>query len=274
MLKQRVITALALLVTFVAVLFFSPWYVFATFVGLVFCLALWEWSNLAGISIVAARLAYIAMTMVVGVAVAWGLDWTFDVPKLQLFLLFAAGWWCLALLWIQGYPSSSVLWGARPTRLLMGWFVLIPAWVGCIYLRHTPLGPWLVLMLVLIVAAADVGAYFSGRRFGQRKLAPNVSPGKSWEGVWGGLLFSLVVGALYNLAFNGQDWATLQIVVAPAALVSVVGDLLESMVKRHRGVKDSGHLLPGHGGVFDRIDGLVAAVPVFSLTIILTNWSL
>src|SRR5690606_33988289 len=137
-------------------------------------------------------------------------------------------------------------------RLLMGWFVLIPAWVGCIYLRHTPLGAWLVLMLVLIVAAADVGAYFSGRKFGQRKLAPNVSPGKSWEGVWGGLSFALLVGTLYYLAFNGQDWLSLLVVVAPAALVSVVGDLLESMVKRHRGVKDSGRLLPGHGGIFDR----------------------
>lgn len=274
MLKQRVITALALLATFVGVLFFSPWYIFAAFVGVVFCLAAWEWSNLSGVTNIAARSAYIALSVVLGLAVAWVLNWTLDAAKLQLFLLIASGWWCLALLWIQGYPSSSVLWGGRAIRLLMGWFVLIPAWVGCIYLRHTPLGAWLVLMLVLIVAAADVGAYFSGRKFGQRKLAPNVSPGKSWEGVWGGLSFALLVGTLYYLAFNGQDWLSLLVVVAPAALVSVVGDLLESMVKRHRGVKDSGRLLPGHGGIFDRIDGLVAAVPVFSLTIILTNWSL
>lgn len=274
MLKQRVITAIVLLATFVGVLFFSPWYIFAAFVGLVFCVAAWEWSNLSGLSNFTARAAYIAMTVVFGLAVAWGLNWTLDTPRLQLFLLFSVGWWCLALLWVQGYPSSSVLWRSRLVRLLMGWLVLIPAWIGCIYLRHSLLGAWLVLMLVLIIAAADVGAYFAGRKFGRRKLAPNVSPGKSWEGVWGGLLFALVVGALYYLVFDGRDWVNLLIMIAPAALVSVLGDLLESMVKRYRGVKDSGHLLPGHGGVCDRIDGLVAAVPVFSLTKILTGWSL
>src|SRR5690606_28199977 len=129
-LKQRVITALALLATFVGVLFFSPWYIFAAFVGVVFCLAAWEWSNLSGVTILAARSAYIALSVGLGLAVAWVLNWTLDAAKLQLFLLIASGWWCLALLWIQGYPSSSVLWGGRAIRLLMGWFVLIPAWVG------------------------------------------------------------------------------------------------------------------------------------------------
>ena len=274
MLKQRVITAVLLMAGFIGVLFFSPWYVFAVLVGAVFCLAAWEWSDLSGIAHPGLRIIYIFSTVLMSVAVAWVLDWSLDLQKLKLFMLLAVGWWCFALLWIQGYPTSSIIWGARPVRLIMGWLVLIPAWIGCLYLRNTALGAWLVLMLVLIVAGADVGAYFSGRRFGQHKLAPRVSPGKSWEGVGGGLLLALLIGVGYNFLFAGNNWLAVIVIITLAVLISVVGDLLESMVKRHRGVKDSGDLLPGHGGILDRIDGLVAAVPVFALSVMLTHWSL
>jgi len=156
----------------------------------------------------------------------------------------------------------------------MGWLVLIPPWLACIYLKQSENGSWLILMLVLLVAAADIGAYFSGRALGKHKLAPRVSPGKTWEGVAGGLLFVFLVALLLKLSFGLREWQALMIVMLPAALVSVVGDLLESMLKRYRGIKDSSQLLPGHGGVLDRIDGLVAAAPVFSLSIMISGWSL
>jgi phosphatidate cytidylyltransferase len=123
---------------------------------------------------------------------------------------------------------------------------------------------------VLLVAAADIGAYFAGRRFGRRKLAPTVSPGKSWEGVVGGLAAVSLLAAIFALLRDVSLVLVLALAL-PAALASVVGDLLESMLKRFRGIKDSGSILPGHGGVLDRIDGLVAAVPVFTLAIIIAN---
>ena len=130
----------------------------------------------------------------------------------------------------------------------------------------------MVLMVVLLVAAADIGAYFTGRAIGRRKLAPEVSPGKSWEGVAGGAVFAVLLAVTFNIILRGDAWLSLFIIVVPTALFSVVGDLLESMVKRYRGVKDSSHLLPGHGGVLDRIDGLVAAAPVFALAFMSSHW--
>ncbi len=274
MLKQRIITAIILAGIFLAVLFYAPWQGFALFTGLIFTVAAWEWANMAGITQNAGRLAYAFATAGIGIGVASHSAWFFEDGYLKTLLLGAGLWWGLALLWVQGYPSSVILWGSRPVRLLMGWCVLLPAWFACLFLHHMNDGEIVVLIVVLVVAAADIGAYFAGRAFGKHKLAPNVSPGKTWEGVAGGLLANLVLMfvLVYFLKISQNDWLALALILLSAAIVSVLGDLLESMVKRHRGIKDSSQLLPGHGGVMDRIDGLVAAAPVFLLTLMLLGW--
>lgn len=274
MLKQRVLTASVLAICFLLALFVGAQKIFALFIGAIFLLAVWEWSNLASLKQVSSRVGYTLATAAFGVVLAWFLRWGQSRDLVQLLLAIACGWWAIALLWIQSYPASSVIWGHPFIRMLMGWFVLLPAWIACLFLRSEPQGAWLVLLVVLIVASADIGAYFAGRAFGRRKLAREVSPGKSWEGVWAGMLFAGLLSVVFNFLFDGAHWQTLLIVAVPTAVMSVLGDLLESMVKRHRGVKDSGNLLPGHGGFLDRIDGLVAAIPTFSLLMLLTGWTL
>jgi CDP-diglyceride synthetase len=273
-LKQRVITGLALAIGFALVLALGSFEVFAFAVGTVMALAAWEWSDLAGLSSRWSRLVFTLVTALIGALVPFAIDLPEFSRFLQPILIAACVWWGVALLWVQGFPASSIIWGSVPVRLLMGWFILLPAWVSCLYLRALPDGIWLVLMVVNLVAAADVGAYFTGRAIGRTKLAARVSPGKTWEGVLGGLVLTLAVASVYNYFVFQSDWLQLCAFVAPVALVSVLGDLLESMVKRHRGVKDSGHLLPGHGGFMDRIDGLVAALPVFALGVFSTQWVL
>lgn len=274
MLKQRVLTALVLAALFLALLFLSPWYIFAGFTGIVVSMAAWEWSALAGMRASVARGAYVALITVVGVISYWWLFIDAGTPVTRTALLVACGWWAVALLWVQGYPSSAVIWSHPAMRSMMGLLVLVPAWCGLVFLRRQPDGQWLILVAVLLVACADIGAYFAGRALGRHKLAPRVSPGKTWEGLVGGLVVALIVGLVINAVWSGSSWVLVAAVIIPTALVSVVGDLLESMVKRQCGVKDSGNMLPGHGGLLDRIDGLTAAIPVFALAILLAGWSL
>ena len=156
--------------------------------------------------------------------------------------------------------------GAAP-KLLIGLLILLPAWQGLVFIKQLPLGNWLIMAVMVLVWGADIGAYFSGKAFGKRKLAPQVSPGKSWEGVYGGLALSLVITAVVGLV---RDWTLGQMILgllgaAIVVFISVVGDLTESMFKRQSGIKDSSNLLPGHGGVLDRIDSLTAAIPVFAV---------
>ncbi|WP_338036112.1 phosphatidate cytidylyltransferase [Halomonas binhaiensis] len=141
----------------------------------------------------------------------------------------------------------------------------MPTWIGFNVLRDSG-GVWLLFVL-LLVWCADTGAYFFGRAFGKRKLAPKVSPGKSWEGVLGGMGVTAFLAVIFSLWQSLDLGATIVLVVVTlgVTLTSVLGDLLESMLKRHRGLKDSSQLLPGHGGILDRIDSLTAAVPVFAL---------
>jgi phosphatidate cytidylyltransferase len=144
--------------------------------------------------------------------------------------------------------------------------VLIPTWLAVVALHESgEQGPLLVMYLLSLIWVADSGAYFSGRAWGKRKLAPSVSPGKSWEGVGGGALLSLAyaVGAAQVLGLPGNQWPLFVVLSLVTVLFSVLGDLTESMFKRHAGIKDSGTLLPGHGGVLDRIDSVTAAAPVF-----------
>jgi phosphatidate cytidylyltransferase len=275
-LKQRIITALLLVSVLLAALHYLPVPLFQLLLATAVLIATWEWSNLAGLSGYVQRACYVVVTAAImaGVGYLTGLSRGLDADWLRSLLLAGAGWWALSLLWVQGYPSSSLLWGARTTRLAIGWLVMVPAWLALCYLRELPSGEWLMLMVVAVVAGADIGGYFVGRKFGKHKLAPKVSPGKTWEGFWGGLATNVLWAGALGLWLGHGHWALMLAIVVPASLVSVLGDLVESMLKRHRGIKDSSQLLPGHGGVLDRIDSITAAAPVMALGVLLTGFSL
>ncbi|MEH6528831.1 MAG: phosphatidate cytidylyltransferase [Porticoccus sp.] len=271
MLKQRVITAIVIAVVFLLALFSLSPYSFSLAVAVVVIYAAWEWSDLSGISGLPLRLAYTAVLAVLLAVVAYILGLTTE-GSIQLapgrsLLMTMVPWWAIALLWVQGYPSSAILWGSCWVRGIMGFLVLVPTWSALVILIHSAQGQWMILLVVMIVALADIGAYFSGRHFGKHKLAPSVSPNKTWEGLLGGVVANVVVVLLLGaiLKLDSRTWGLLAVMIMITALASVLGDLLESMVKRHRGIKDSGNILPGHGGVLDRVDSLTAALPVFTL---------
>ncbi len=272
MLKQRIITALILAAVFLAALFYLPIAYFTLFIALVVLVGAWEWANLANWSSAWQRYSYVAVIAVLMALTALYLGfWPGHEPSgtgpYQRLILLGCAWWALALLLVQGYPSSAILWGASSVRLLMGVMVLIPTWIAFVYVRSQPDGAWLVLLIVAIVACADIGGYFVGRRWGKHKLKPAVSPGKTWEGFVGGVVANLLL-AIVLWQITGNSLITLFALILPASLFSVLGDLLESMVKRQRGIKDSSALLPGHGGVLDRMDSITAAAPVFALALI------
>lgn len=260
MLRQRVVTAAWLVPVALGGLFGLSGGAFALFTGAIVLLAAWEWTNLAEVVTRLRRLALVA-----GLALVLALLWATGAARASWLLWLAAAGWLVNLHWVTRYPACLAQWQSTPRRVAMGLWVLLPAWVGFNVLRETG-GVWLLFVL-LLVWGADIGAYFSGRAWGRHKLAPAVSPGKSWEGVAGGLAVTLAL-ALVFAAWQGLGMAggvALLAVTAVVTLVSVLGDLLESMLKRHRGIKDSSQLLPGHGGVLDRIDSLTAAVPLFAL---------
>ncbi len=278
MLKKRIQTALVLISIFVLCDFFLPPPSFFIFAFLIAAVAAWEWSNLCRIQKLWQRLLYVGITtaLLIAACIVTGLYPGYEpqLEQLKLLLLVAATWWAVALLWVQGYPSSSILWGRLPIQMIIGWLVLIPCTVGLAFIHQLEQGPWLILLVVAVVAFADTGAYGFGSKWGKRKLAPNVSPGKSLEGFIGGVVSCLLLAGLVILIdSNSNGWLVLAVIL-PAALISTLGDLLESMMKRHRGIKDSGTILPGHGGILDRIDSLTATVPIFALAILLSGWQL
>lgn len=260
MLKQRVLTAVVLAPLALAGLFGLSGGAFALFTGAVLLVGVWEWVNLAGFASPRARWSGVAVAALL-MLLLWA---TGSVDAAWPLWLGALGW-LANLYWVTHYPERKAQWGAPWRRLAMGFWVLLPCWVGFQLLRESG-AEWLLFVL-LLVWGADTGAYFAGRAFGRRKLAPRVSPGKSWEGVFGGLGVAalLALGFAAWLSLSPGQAALLVIVTLVVTLVSVLGDLLESMLKRFRGIKDSSALLPGHGGVLDRIDSLTAAVPVFAL---------
>jgi phosphatidate cytidylyltransferase len=278
MLKQRVITAIILTIVFLTALFGLPPTYFPLFIGAVVLIGAWEWANLSSCGAMWQRLAYVGFIGAILLAVSWAIGLYSAQPELNLLivkslLIVACVWWAVALLLVQGYPSSAILWGHPALRLLMGVLVLVPTWLALVYVRFQPQGAWLVVMIAAIVAAADIGGYFTGRKFGKRKLAQAVSPGKTLEGFAGGLVANLIVGAVVAW-LSGSNIYVLLAIIIPTSLFSVLGDLLESMVKRHAGVKDSGVILPGHGGILDRVDSITAAAPVFALAVLASGWAL
>ncbi|OZY41001.1 phosphatidate cytidylyltransferase [Pseudomonas fragi] len=261
MLKQRIITALILLPIALCGFFLLEGSGFALFIGLVVTLGAWEWARLAGFEAQPARIVF-------AVLVALLLFGLHLFPDLAPWVLGAAVlWWATATFLVLTFPQSAVHWSSIATKLVIGLLILLPAWQGLVLIKAMPLGNWLIMAVMVLVWGADIGAYFSGRKFGKRKLAPKVSPGKSWEGVFGGLLLSLLITAVVGVVrgWNASQMFAALVGAAVIVLISVVGDLTESMFKRQAGIKDSSNLLPGHGGVLDRIDSLTAAIPVFAV---------
>ncbi len=268
MLRQRIVTAIALLVPLIAALFFLPPLALAALFAAITLVAAWEWAALSGLSSPAQRLAYAgALVLLGGLAIAV----LHAHPTLIWYvLLLAALWWLWAVIELPRCGARACgLFAARAGRLLVGAVTLLPPWCAAYYLHaHDAERPGLLLFVLLLVGVADSFAYFAGHRFGRTKLAPAVSPGKTVEGLLGGLGAVLLLAALWGAALKDLGGAHLAAWLALAAvtmLFSVVGDLNESRLKRLAGAKDSGRILPGHGGVLDRIDAFTAAAPVFLL---------
>jgi phosphatidate cytidylyltransferase len=253
MLKQRIITAVIALLILGLVLFVAPRIVAEMLIAVFILIGAWEWSGFLGAKTPAPRIFYVIFIATL-MAVA-GMQWPDSVtPVLQV----AAVWWISALLWTFFFPTPI----PGLIRWICGALVLVPLYVALVALHQT--APALLLFVLLIVWAADCGAYFAGKRFGRVKLAPAISPGKSWEGVIGGLALVAI------LVWVGSFWYETDLLVLlpfclAVAVISVVGDLTVSMFKRTAGVKDSGTLFPGHGGVLDRADSVAAAAPLFAL---------
>lgn len=280
MLKYRLISALILIPVVIAALFLLPLAGFAIVTLVVCMLAAWEWGQLSGFK---SRAQRVWLAVLCGLLLAAMLLWLPEYPQdihhplIAGSLWASLGWWCVALILVLTYPGSAALWhNSTLLRLVFGLLTIVPFFWGMIVLRgwhydadHYNGAFWLLYIMIL-VWGADSGAYMFGKLFGKHKLAPKVSPGKTWQGFLGGLLTAAVISWIYG-AWANLDVAasTLLICSIVAALASVLGDLTESMFKREAGIKDSGHLIPGHGGILDRIDSLTAAVPVFACLLLL-----
>jgi phosphatidate cytidylyltransferase len=268
MLKQRIITAVVLVGVLSAILFGVHDRLFGLVLAAVFSVAAWEWANLGGLEGIKSRLGYAVLAAITFVSI-----WYVNVQAnsfLYVFLALSVAGWLCALLAITKYPKWRG-WCKPGLLLPLGCWVLLPCYCSLLLLKQlSPQGD-LLLLVIASIAAADIGAYFSGRKFGRHKLAPSVSPGKTWEGVLGGMLASFVLAILlvYVLGYRPLPPEHFVGLVMITALVSVPGDLFESLVKRERGVKDSSTLLPGHGGILDRLDGWTAAFPVFTFCYLL-----
>ncbi len=260
MLRIRILTATALGLALLVSLFLLPPRGAVAVFAAVLTIAAWEWAGFGALA-GAARLAYAALMAVL----LWGaLLWTHSPAHFQWLLRIACGWWLVAFLWLAVAPARH-----HPgLTLLCGVPVLVPAFVALARLqvsgRGFAGGPEMVLWMLLLVFAADIGAYFTGRILGQHPLAPRVSPGKTWEGAFGGLVAVALVATAGTLHFALPVVAGVAFACA-VGVFSVIGDLTESMFKRSAGLKDSGRLLPGHGGILDRIDSVTAAAPLYAL---------
>lgn len=275
MLKQRVLTALLLIPLVIGLIFYTSDRAFLITLAVVFTLGGWEWAGISGLVARPARLVYSLLILAVLAALAWALVQN-AYQVMPGYLLGVLTFWLLATLWIlmfRGAQAPITPW-RRIRYLVSGLLVLSGPFLALAVLHARPDdGPWHVLFVLILIWVADSGAYFAGRAWGRRKLAPQVSPGKSWEGVLGGMTGVLLAGVIGGYLLGIQPGALplfVGISVATACF-SILGDLFESLVKRESGVKDSGHVLPGHGGIMDRIDSLTSAAPVYLFLLWITG---
>ncbi|MDO9104255.1 MAG: phosphatidate cytidylyltransferase [Methylovulum sp.] len=278
MLLQRIITASILASLIALAVFQLSLEYFSLVLGVITLLAAWEWSNLVGTTSLLKRglfLLLITLPML-GIhfwtqlleLIALGFDWT-DVRSysgaLEWLVIAPVLFWILIMLLIRKTPAGILKMEIKPRyKLFIGWFVLLATWMFLSRLRAF-YGSEMTMYLLLLIWTADVSAYFAGKKFGTVKLSPEISPGKTVQGMYGALLASILCAVVLSLIYQFPVMIAADFVLLSAltVLISVYGDLFFSVVKRQRGVKDSGSLLPGHGGILDRIDSIVAAAPFF-----------
>ena len=273
MLLQRILTALLLAPIAIALIVLLPTPALAVVLALLLLAAAWEWTRLAGLVTPAPRAAALAFVALLLLAL-W---WLRDGPLWPVLNALGVVWWVIACFWLDHFPFAAAPTAEnRRIKLAAGLLVMLPTYSSMLLIhggiRHDAWWPpapghWWLLLALVIVWGADIGAYFCGRLFGRRKLAPTISPGKTRAGAWG----ALVVGALIGLGggallgVRGGMLLALGALAVVTVAASIVGDLLESLLKRHANLKDSGDLFPGHGGLLDRMDSVFAALPVFAL---------
>lgn len=264
--RTRITAALLMAPVAIGAVYYLPTPYLAALVAAILLVGLWEWSALSGLTENIPRSLYVAGNALMMLALAWGSG--SGLFGLKLISLIGAIWWIFVCLWLWQFNFAKADTSLnRSMKLLAGSMSVIPAWCALSWLHgSSDLGPRWALFALAIAWAADSGAYFAGVRYGKTKLAPRISPGKSWEGVIGGVIAILLLAIAANQAWLFLDWSELQwllLLTMVTMFFSVIGDLFESLMKRHSGFKDSSDLIPGHGGLMDRLDSLLAVLPIF-----------
>ncbi|WP_132999651.1 phosphatidate cytidylyltransferase [Luteimonas arsenica] len=267
MTRTRILAALVMAPLAIAAVLLLPTPWLMLLVAILFMGALWEWFALAEIEDSLARSALLVLNLMLMVVLVWGTGGTAATLVLfKLAVMLGVIWWLLAMLWLVHYDfASDHDTHARVFKLAAATFAVVPAWCGLALLHND--GPGWLLLVLMVVWGTDTGAYFAGRAFGKRKLAPRISPNKTVAGLVGGTALGVLVAVAgaWILDTPPAQLPLVALVGLVTVLFSVVGDLFESLLKRHVDVKDSGHLIPGHGGIMDRADSVLAALPVFAL---------
>lgn len=263
MFRKRLFTGLLLLSIAVSSFLYLDKLAFSVFCGTVILVGSWEWPQLAGYQSKMARFLFSFSILLVILILDFYPTLTNGV------LISALIWWISVILLLLKPSILKTYCSHKYIRIMMGFLVLVPTWQGLVVLNDSILGRKLLILLMFIVWAYDIGAYVIGSKYGKWKLLPHVSPGKTWEGLTGGFISSLLVAVVINSLNEWQIIGNISILFITATIVifSIIGDLTESLLKRHASLKDTGDILPGHGGVLDRIDSLTAAIPIFTILV-------
>jgi phosphatidate cytidylyltransferase len=272
MLRQRILTALLLVPVILIGVVFIKTSGLAVFFGIIVSIGAWEWTKFAEVKRLTFRICYVAIVVVV-LSVSYFIKeepWSIFVTYL------GALWWLIAFASIVAVEKNFyTITKSTLITLFIGLLVLVPAWQSIILIhgRAAGDGPMLLIFLLLLIWTADVSAYFSGRKWGNKKLSPTISPGKTWQGAIGGIIACFFLALIFGIKtqVHVYDIIIFLTLTSLTVMVSIIGDLFESLMKRRVNLKDSGNLLPGHGGVLDRIDSLCAAAPFYLTTMLLTG---
>lgn len=265
MFSKRLLTSAIAAPAIILFVLYAPQLIFQYGVALLLLISAWEWARLIGLVDIFMRVCYLMVIVALFVF----------IPKNMIMhsLFFTLVCWLFIMPAVIFYPRYTGLWSNKCILSMLGVAVFVPFGLSLVWLQGQITEINLAMYLLLLVWAADTGAYISGKLWGKRKLAPMLSPGKTITGVCGGIISGLLVSVIYGvfMNFNGKVWLVWLLLALFTVLVSIVGDLLISVLKRQAGVKDSGKMLPGHGGVLDRVDSLLAGAPIFTFMVIISG---